>query len=333
MIAIRLGLYLSLMVLMGLAAFPLYALRGEERDEGRILTLRNALIFWSAVAILLSLLGFFALVAAMLGTSVLSVDWQTSRSVLLETPIGAASMVRMAAVTSALYAACAVKRADLKLIAVSVSSAIALATLVWTGHAGATEAPLGSLHKASDILHMLAAAIWLGGIAAFLKMLQEPSDQLWGDRLVVAHRALDEFSRAGALCVTVIVVTGLINGQILVGLANLPGLLNNTYGQLLLLKFLLVGAMLALAAKNRWRLTPDLGVSLAQGSQSAPVAALRASLLLEAAAAVAILALVSWLGTLEPTASMRASLSNQGRANEATIAKEISASNSYLMLA
>lgn len=326
MIAIRLGLYLSLMVLMGLAAFPLYALRGEEL----VLPLRNALIFWSVVAIILSILGFFALVAAMLGTSLFSVDWQTSRSMLLETPIGAAWMVRMAAVLFALYAAFAVKRTDLRLIAVCIASAIALATLVWTGHAGATEAPLGSLHKASDILHMLAAAIWLGGIAAFFNMLQEPSDQLWGDRLVVVHRALDEFSRAGAFCVTVIVVTGLINGQILVGLSNLPALLNNTYGQLLLLKLLLVGAMLALAAKNRWRLTPDLGISLAQGSQSAPVAALRASLLLEAAAALAILALVSWLGTLEPTASIRASSSNEGRANEVVIAKEISASNRWL---
>lgn len=307
MIAIRLGLYLSLMVLMGLAAFPLYALRTDERSEGSILSLRGPLIFLSVVSFLLSLLGFFALVAAMLGTTLFAIEWETSRSMLMETPIGAAWMVRMAAVLFALYAACAVKRTNLRLIAVCIASAIAIATLVWTGHAGATEAPLGSLHKASDILHMLAAAIWLGGIAAFFNMLQEPIDGLWGDRLVVAHRALEEFSRVGSFCVAVIVVTGLINGQILVGFSNLPALLNNTYGQLLLLKLLLVGAMLALAAKNRWRLTPDLGSSLAQGSQKAPVAALRASLLLEAAAALAILALVAWLGTLEPTASMRAS--------------------------
>ena len=308
MIVIRLGLYLSLMLLMGLAAFPLYALRDEERNEGRIITLKKALIGWGIVATILSLFGFQALVAGMMGTSLFALDWETSRPILMETSIGTAWLVRMAALAGVFLAALTIKRSDAqRLFAIVVTSAIALGTLVWTGHAGATEETLGDVHKASDLLHMSAAAIWLGGIAAFLKMLQDPGDRLWGDRLFVAHRALDSFARVGAVCVAVIVITGLINGQILVGFSNITALFNTAYGQVLVLKVLLVGVMLIFAAKNRWRLTPNLAASLAEGNTTIAVAALRTSLLIEAAAAIAVLGLVAWLGTLEPTASMMAS--------------------------
>lgn len=305
MIAIRLGLYLSLMVLMGLAAFPLYALQDSERVEGRILTLRNALIFWSSAAIILSVFGFLVLMAAMMGTSIAEIDWEMCRTILFGTPIGTAWLIRMPALIAALLAVFTIRRSDTsRLVAVSCASAVALGTLVWTGHAGAMEGQIGSVHKVSDVLHILAAAIWLGGIIGFLKMLQVPVDQLWGDRLLVAHRALDSFSRVGTTCVAVIIVTGLINGQILVGFSNIAALFDSTYGQLLVLKLSLVGFMLLLGAKNRWRLTPNLGLALSHGGTGAAVPALRTSLLLEAAAALVILGLVAWLGTLEPTASM-----------------------------
>lgn len=290
---------------MGLAAFPLYALRGNERVEGRTLALRNTLIFWSSAAIILSVIGFLVLMAAMMGTSIADIDWEMCRTVLFGTPIGTAWLIRMAALIAALLAALTIIRSDyLRLMAITGASAVALATLMWTGHAGAMEGQLGSIHRISDVLHILAAAIWLGGIIAFLKMLRPPDDKLWGDRLVVAHRALDSFSQVGTVCVAVIVVTGLINGQILVGFFNIPALFDSTYGRLLVLKLVLVGFMLLLGAKNRWRLTPKLGLALSDGSTRPAVSALRTSLLLEAAAALVILGLVAWLGTLEPTASM-----------------------------
>ena len=305
MIAIRLGLYLSLMVLMGLAAFPLYALRGAERVDGRIFALRNTLICWSSGAIILSVVGFLVLMAAMMGTSIADIDWEMCRSVLLGTPIGTAWLIRMAALAAALLAALTIIRSDyLRLLAITGASAVALATLMWTGHAGAMEGQLGNIHRISDVLHILAAAIWLGGIIAFMKMLRPPDDKLWGDRLVVAHRALDSFSQVGTVCVAVIVVTGLINGQILVGLSNITALFDSPYGRLLVLKLVLVGIMLLLGAKNRWRLSPNLGFSLSEGNAAPAVAALRISLLLEAAAAFVILGLVAWLGTLEPIAIM-----------------------------
>ena len=52
---------------------------------------------------------------------------------------------------------------------------------------------------------------------------------------------------------------------------------------------------------NRFRLTPTLSVAMADGDHRRAMAALRRSLAVETGCAVAILALVAWLGTLEPT--------------------------------
>lgn len=305
MIAIRLGLFLSLMMLVGLSAFPLYALRADERVEGTVLGLRRTLILWSVGAASLSVLGLAALIAAMMGGSITEIDWAASQSILFETPIGTAWLVRMAALSIVLIVAMSLRLSSgQRLLIITFAGTIALSSLVWTGHAGATEGSLGLIHKLSDILHMIAAAIWLGGIAAFLLLLRGPMDRLWSDRLKIAHRALDDFSRIGTICVTVIVVTGLVNGQFLVGLSNIWSLLDTGYGQLLLLKLALVAVMLGLASRNRWRLAPDLGARLTDGDVSDSAAALQSSLLLEAAAALVILGLVAWLGMLGPPASL-----------------------------
>ena len=304
MIAIRLGLYLSLMVLLGLAAFPLYALRKPERLDDSVLPLRMALTCLAVTGLLLSAIGFLALLASMSGNPLSEPDWQTGRAILFETPIGTAWLIRMVALFAALFAALSSRSNESRIVAVTLAGAVALSSLVWTGHAGASEGVLGLAHKASDILHMLAAAIWLGGIAAFLLLLRAPTDRSSGNRLVIGHRSLEAFSRVGTICVAVIAVTGLINGQILVGYGNLLNLLDSSYGQLLVVKLLLVGVMMLFAANNRWRLTPSLSAALVAGETRPAVASLRSSLLLEGLVAAGILALVAWFGTLEPTASM-----------------------------
>jgi len=54
--------------------------------------------------------------------------------------------------------------------------------------------------------------------------------------------------------------------------------------------------MLALAALNRWRLTP----ALERGTPQQATRHLRLSLTVETIAALAIIGLVAWLGTLDP---------------------------------
>ena len=45
------------------------------------------------------------------------------------------------------------------------------ASLAWTGHAGATVGTTGDLHLAADVLHILAAAAWIGGLMPLIMFL------------------------------------------------------------------------------------------------------------------------------------------------------------------
>lgn len=173
--------------------------------------------------------------------------------------------------------------------------------LAWSGHAGSSEAIAGWIHRTSDALHMMAAAIWLGAIAGFLLLLR-PGEPVARDRLAMAARSLDRFAPVGTICVLVIAATGLVNGQMIVGAANIGRSIASPYGQLLAIKLVLFAAMLGLAAANRWRLAPALGRAFDEPDTDPASAAraMRRSLILEALAGLAILALVAWFGMLEP---------------------------------
>ena len=73
-----------------------------------------------------------------------------------------------------------------------------------------------------------------------------------------------------------------------------------TYGILLAIKLVFFLAMLALAAANRYRLTPMLEASIASDNHGPAIAALKSSLVLESGCALLILALIACLGMLNP---------------------------------
>ena len=117
--------------------------------------------------------------------------------------------------------------------------------------------------------------------------------------LASSSMVLRAISLMGTLIVATLVVSGAINAIMIVGLAQLPALLASRYGLLLGAKLLLFGLMLGLAAANRWWLTPALEAGV---TPQRAIAHLRLSLLVESSTAIAILALVAWLGTLDPMA-------------------------------
>lgn len=299
-IVIRFALYADLMVLAGMAAFSLYALSATERTSGILPLIRPAVVL-ALIGLVISGFGMLALAAAMTGSSVWTLDGEVLREIISESAIGTAWMVRMVAMVMAVLSACALVRHPLAAhFALLAATTVAIATLVWTGHAGATEGWAGTIHRFSDIIHMLAASVWIGGIAAFSWMLLRPVASLSGLQLSVVHRALDRFSQIGTIAVGLIVVTGIINCLAVVGFPHFTRLPLTPYGQLLIIKLLLFVAMLALAALNRWRLTPALSMAIRDDSPESAVIGLRRSLLAEGSAAFAILALVAWLGTLDP---------------------------------
>ncbi|WP_194954609.1 copper homeostasis membrane protein CopD [Sphingopyxis solisilvae] len=307
LIGIRFALYADLMLIAGLAVFPLYALTRSERHAPQPMAAIWRTQRWLSVAgLLLSGLGMEALAASMQGVSLFSLESQPFWDLVRETDAGWAWMVRTAALLVALAAALWMTRWPSTATAiVAAAGSVAVATLVWSGHAGATEGAAGTVHRISDILHMIAAAVWIGAIGAFLWLTAPKRIRESPDGPQMAARSLDQFSRVGTICVLIITATGLLNGQMIVGMDNLGQSLASPYGQLLFAKLWLFAAMLALAAANRWRLTPKLRAAIASGESDPDrmLAAMRKSLALEAAAALLILALVAWFGTLEPFVS------------------------------
>jgi copper resistance protein D len=296
--SVRFVLFADLMLMMGLAAFPLYALRRTDPGEARIASELAAVQPWLCGAgLLISLAGMLVLTASMQGIAIGDLDTNMLLSMAIETDAGKAWIVRM--LVLALATVAAIQRDRYPFLAatgLSVASAIALASLVWSGHAAASEGLAGTGHRLSDALHLIAGGIWFGAIAAFLILLRPTAEDVGQAKVVLAARSLDQFARIGTICVLIIAATGLINLEMIVGIAQAGRMVGTTYGDLLIAKLLLFGLMLGLAALNRWRLTP----AFAATASDASARAMRRSLMFEGLAAAAILALVAILGVLEP---------------------------------
>lgn len=281
LIAARFALMIGLALLMGLPLF--WWVMGMPGRRGLIALLSVAVALLSAFWLLAS-------AAAMTGGPIVPPDWATAWILLTMTPIGVGLAVRGAALLLTLLAA-GLPRGERWALA---PAAIAAATLAWTGHAGATEDPFGMVHRMADIAHIWAAAGWLGALAVLVHATVTLRDGT-ADGLRLAAM-LSRFGWMGTLIVATLLASGLINLVMIVGLAQTPALLATRYGWLLGAKLTLFAAMLALAAGNRWWLTP----ALEQGGSRQAIMRLRVSLVAETGAAVAIIALVAWLGTLDP---------------------------------
>lgn len=294
-IALRLALYLDLMLLFGLAAFGLYGLRGRERRSGEVLPFAGFLATTALVGVLLSMAGMLCMAWSMSGVS----DWAELRPhvemMVLETDVGTSWSLRVLALILATVAATQSKRwPTASLWLVTLAAGAAVATLAWAGHGAMDEGERRTWHLITDFLHLWAAGAWVGALAAFVLLLRQAEH-----RLSVLARTLTGFETAGAVIVLVISMTGAVNYLFIVG-PTLDILPDSLYGQLMALKLGLFMAMLTFAALNRFHLSPLLEQARQTGEHRVAVNALRRSMALELSVAVIILGLVAWLGTLSP---------------------------------
>jgi putative copper resistance protein D len=180
--------------------------------------------------------------------------------------------------------------------------ALVLASFAWTGHGASTEGNGGLIHLIADIAHSVAAGVWIGALFAFLALLL-PRDQDI-ERQTALFNALHNFSGIGSTLVAVLVVSGLVNSYFLIGLAHIGQVFQSTYAILLFVKLIVFGAMLALAAVNRFRLTPALQQAIEAGDTAQAIKDLRHSLTIETLAGLGVLALVAVFGMMEPPAAL-----------------------------
>ena len=285
-IAVRLAQYLTLGALFGLSAFGLYA-----KQASALLAGRWSLIWLTATGLIASLASILVLAAQMTGGADGAGDPGVLWAVISGTDAGRAWIARLAALAVCLYGVWAVRP-----VLAARASGLGLATLAWSGHAAAQEGLFGYIRLAGDILHLLAAGVWLGALLAFAGLVIRKADP------GVTARALAGFSGVGTGVVAVLILTGLINLAPSVDWRPLPVLTTSPWGWLMLIKLVLFTAMLGLAAANRFILTPRLEAK-ARGGLVGGLDHLRLSLAVELALAIAVMALVGWLGTLAPPAA------------------------------
>ncbi|MEU1600874.1 copper resistance protein CopC [Streptomyces sp. NPDC005708] len=128
-------------------------------------------------------------------------------------------------------------------------TALALA-LTWSVAEHAAAGIQVPLAMTSAVLHLLAMAVWLGGLVALFTALYRAPDEL-------PAAAVTRFSRLALAAVAVLVVTGAY--QSWRGLGSLGALTSTPYGRLLTVKLVAVVLLLTAAAFSR-RWTARLGV-------------------------------------------------------------------------
>lgn len=177
------------------------------------------------------------------------------------------------------------------------SAVLLLCLPALVGHAGATPGLTGDIHLVSDMLHLLTVGAWLGSLPAFALLFWQArrnSKPAWDS---FATRATRRFSTVAILSVSVLLASGLVNSWNL--LSSPRDLLTTEYGRLIALKAGLFAAMLALAAVNKFFLTPRL-------PERTAMRGLQHNSLAEILLGLCVLGFVGMLGTLSPTAHTHA---------------------------
>lgn len=162
---------------------------------------------------------------------------------------------------------------------------IAVGAQSWLDHGGAMTGAVGTVLLVSDIVHLLSASAWLGSLPALWLAI---------GRLPIAAAASIArlYSPFGIGCVMVLIASAMVQSIVLVG--SPAALFDSGYGAVVLVKLVVLVALIGLAAANRYRLAPALGV------RATARAAIRRSIGAEIALGVVVLLAAGLLLNLAP---------------------------------
>jgi copper transport protein len=249
---VRWIIYIALMVLGGGLVFRIFILAGVRAPEGgdAYRSMNGMLLGAGAV------LAVFLVLSLLQQTNVIfsSILPRNIYLVLSETNFGFAWTVQFGASVATLFITAfhwAKGRSHTTpwiWIALALWLAIPLGSSL-SGHAKAASHEF-SFAIVSDWLHMVAAAVWTGGVASIAILLPEMN------RLRATTNVVHRFHRLAIAATAALVATGAYNSWIHVD--GLSALLITSYGQVLLVKIMITVSMLALGAVNAFVLAPRL---------------------------------------------------------------------------
>jgi putative copper resistance protein D len=172
--------------------------------------------------------------------------------------------------------------------AAAVIAAVAIASQAGHDHAWAMAGGI-SLLLVSNIVHLLAAGAWLGGLVPLLIVVAAAPPEA---AALASHR----FSILGTVCVLLIAGTALFQAGTMAG--SWSGLVGTAYGWVLCAKLALFLVLVGMAVRNRFRLTPALGHS------GASTASLVRSIGIETVCGLLIVLAAALLTSLQPGMDM-----------------------------
>ena len=207
---------------------------------------------------LVALLNIFFQGAAAGGLGILDAfRWNVFTNVL-ETRYGEMMLVQAALAATLALTAMALRHSEsrdrraLTALTLVLGAGMAL-TPSFSGHASTA----GKLALTSDIAHVIAAALWTGGLGFLVLALVLARDDRWP----LATRAVPRFSNMAVVSVAMLLIAGVINGYLQV--RTWSALWETEYGLLLLAKIALVVPLLGLGAYNNRYAVPRLKAGIA----------------------------------------------------------------------
>lgn len=221
-----------------------------------------------------------------LGDLLTPITWTTA----LGTSLGPSLLAAMVAMVTALSAQSGIRSGRARALSLSALVLVGV-SLAASGHASSASPQW--LTRPSVFVHGVTVAFWVGALVPLAAMTRGP--------VPVLLSVLNRFSVMAVPVVGVLVLTGLTLAVI--QLQNFGALIETSYGLILSTKLVLVFLLLALAAYNRFRLTPRLAV------ETPSRRLLFRSIATECILAVAILMLVAGWRFVPPPRALAAAAS------------------------
>lgn len=303
---------LAALLLVGACVFRLsvpHLLTGTARTAWAGLAQRAGSRWASAERLLLVSLAASTIVAALAVGAGAGQSWAKATSppfmweILSSTPFGLATMAKGALAVLLLAAGLVLSRQRTGVILTGGMAYLGL--VAYTGHAAAVAQPL-RIAVVLDWLHLVAASIWLGGMAFVAVALlpargrEKGKSRRVGTTWQPVIAVLSGFSPIALASVAVLVATGAYNS--VTRLSGPGDLLSAGFGRVLVAKAVLVAAMLAMSFANAFLVRPRLKTALEAPPRKPPPQAERLRRLLrwEPLVGVAVIAATALLAAYPP---------------------------------
>jgi putative copper resistance protein D len=259
----------------------------SQRATVRLLAIAAPLAALSGLGWLLGML------ANMTGGFGPAIDPENLRLFFFETAFGPVWGVRLILLAAAAVTALSPLRNDIRFTILGHAGALLLISQAWLGHAAEGGSGLyGAMTISVYCAHVCAGGAWVGGLPPLIFAMFETRTAGPEASRKETYEILSRYSAMASIAVTLLVLSGIANAWFRT--AGSLGILGRTgYGAVLLAKIILVTAMLALAAFNRFIAMPRL-------RRGTPAGHPRASILVELGLGVLVVAAAAVLGITPP---------------------------------